>query len=99
MNSPVYATPEHQIYLNVRYLLDKIHLTGSIQQIVNLENDASSVVNHVDYTLVKVKALYHLTGNFKFYVSGENLLNREYEVNRYYTMPGTTFFTGINFSF
>jgi len=99
MKHPVYATPEHQIYLNARYRLKNIQLTGSILRIINLDNDPSSVVNEVEYTLLKAKAIYHIAKNINVYVSGENLLNQKYQVNRYYTMPGITVFTGMNFSF
>jgi outer membrane cobalamin receptor len=99
MKNPVYATPEHQIYLNAHYRLNKLQLMGSIQQILNLDNDATAIINKVDYTLVQAKAMYNLTKNLKVYVSGENLLNQRYEVNRYYTMPGTTVFAGLNFVF
>jgi iron complex outermembrane receptor protein len=99
MKNPVYATPEHQLFLSAHYRYKKVQLMGSIQQILNLDNDAGPVLNKVDYTLLKAKAIYTITGNLKFYVSGENLLNSTYQVNRYYTMPGTTIFAGLNVSF
>jgi len=99
MRTPVFATPEHHLYLSANYRASKLQLTGSIQQIFNLNNDATSVPNQVDYTLVQAKAVYYFTKNLKWFVSGENLLNQKYEVNRYYTMPGTTLFSGINLSF
>ena len=99
MKKPVYATPEHHLYLNAIYATGKWLISGTIQRIINLDNDASSIVNEVSYTLVQAKATYRLTPNLKLYVSGENLLNQTYAVNRYYTMPGTTLFGGINLNF
>jgi iron complex outermembrane receptor protein len=96
MENPVYATPEHHIYLNALFHSGKWQISGTVQQIINLDNDASSVVNKVNYTLVQAKTMYRLNKNLKVYVSAENILNRTYAVNRYYTMPGTTFFAGIN---
>ena len=98
MKNPVYATPEHQIYLNAMYNPGKWLFSGTIQQIINLDNDASNIINEVSYTLVQAKAMYRLTPNLKLYLSAENLLNQTYAVNRYYTMPGTILFGGINFS-
>jgi len=100
MKNPVYATPEHHLFLSANYRINKFQITGSVQQITGLENDPSpTVVNKVDYTMVKAKAVYYITNNLKLYVSGENLLNEDYQVNRYYTMPGTTVFSGLNFTF
>jgi len=99
MKNPVFATPEHQLFLNAHYRFKKLQLTASIQQISNLDNDASPVVNKVSYTLLNAKAMYNLTRNLKLFVSGENLLDVDYEVNRYYTMPGATVFSGLNFVF
>lgn len=99
MKNPVYATPEHHLYLHAGYQWKKVHLSGSIQQVVNLDNDATPVTNQVDYTLLQAKAVVILTDFMKFHISADNLLNQKYEVNRYYTMPGTTVFAGINLMF
>lgn len=99
MKNPVFATPEHHLYLSANYRWNKFQLMGSIQQINNLDNDPSPVVGSEDYTLLKAKAVYSISNNLKLYVSGENLLNEEYQVNRYYTMPGATVFAGLNLNF
>jgi len=99
MENPVFATPESNFYFSANYKWNKFQLTASVQEIKNLDNDPSPEVNKEDYTLLKAKAIYNITSNLKWYVSGENLLNENYQVNRYYTMPGATVFTGIGFSF
>jgi iron complex outermembrane receptor protein len=43
--------------------------------------------------------MYKLTKTVKLYVSGENLLGQNYQVNRYYTMPEATVFGGMSFMF
>jgi iron complex outermembrane receptor protein len=99
MENPVFATPESHFYFSANYKWNKFQLMASVQEIKNLDNDPSPVVNKEDYTLLKAKAVYNITPNLKWYVSGENLLNENYQVNRYYTMPGATVFTGIGFNF
>lgn len=99
MENPVYATPEHHLYFSANYRWKKIQLMGSIQQISNLDNDPSPAVASEDYTLVKAKAVYNINRHLKWYISGENLLNETYQVNRYYTMPGSTVFSGLNIVF
>lgn len=99
MKQPVFATPEHHLYLNAHYRVGNIQLNGNIQYVGNLDNDPSPATNTESYTLLNAKAIYMFTQNVKLYVSGENLLNTSYEVNRYYTMPGTTVFAGLNVVF
>lgn len=99
MKNPVFATPEHNFFVSAHYSWKKFQLMGSLQQIANLDNDPSPNVNKVDYTLLKAKAVYNITPNLRWYVSGENLLNQNYQVNRYYTMPGATVFSGLGFNF
>ena len=52
-----------------------------------------------DYTLLSGKISYQIWKFAEIYVNGENLLNQKYETLRYYTMPGVTFFGGVNFKF
>ena len=99
MENPVFATPEQQLFFSAKYQWNRLQLSANIQQINNLDNDPSPVVNEESYTLLKAKAVYNITNNFSLYVSGENLLNEDYQANRYYTMPGATIFSGLNFSF
>ncbi len=99
MKNPVYATPEQHLFLNAQYRIDRVLLNANIQHVANLDNDASPAVSKVNYTLFNAKVMYNLSRNINLYVSGENLFNTEYEVNRFYTMPGTCVFAGINFVF
>ena len=99
MKYPVYATPEHHLYFSAAYRWKKLQMTGSLQQISNLDNDPLPAVTSEDYTIVKLRFAYPVNKNVKLFVSGENLLNEEYQVNRYYSMPGTTVFTGIQIGF
>jgi iron complex outermembrane receptor protein len=71
----------------------------SLQQVVNLDTDPSPSVHQEDYTLLNAKVSHRFCRYAEVFVSGENLLNQTYEQNRYYTMPGTTFFMGVNLNF
>ena len=99
MKSPVYATPEHHLFLGAQYTWNKVELSANVRQISDLDNDPSPAENKVSYTLLNAKAAYNLMNNLKLYVNAENLLDEDYQVNRYYTMPGTTVFAGMRFSF
>jgi outer membrane cobalamin receptor len=99
MKNPVFATPEHQLYISGRYSLKKFQFTGSVQQIINLDNDPSPVVNKENYTLVRARLTYSMNKNLKWHISVKNLLNETYQVNRYYTMPRATVFSGVTLVF
>ena len=99
MENPVYATPEHHLFFNANYRMKKLLLTANIQQIYNLDNDPTPVVNLEDYALINAKASYQILPSLKLFVSGENLMNTNYQMNHYYTMPGTTVIAGVNFVF
>ncbi len=96
MKSPVYATPEHQLFISSRYRLNKTAFMLSLQQIINLDTDPSPAASLQSFTLVDAKISRRLFKNAEVFVSANNLLNQKYEENRYYPMPGTTFFAGIN---
>ncbi|MCE1198518.1 MAG: TonB-dependent receptor [Marinilabiliales bacterium] len=96
MDSPLFATPKTNLYLSGTYHWNRFRLTGSVQQIGDLNNDSSGKIHLVDYTLVNAKAAWSLSKRLDLTLSGENLLGAKYEPNRYYPMPGTTLFAGLN---
>jgi len=97
MESPLFATPKHNLFIGGRYSLKKMSISANFQQIIDLDTDVSTAVKLVSYTLLNTKLVYHLTSNLEIFASAENLLNQQYEINRYYPMPGTTLFGGLNF--
>jgi len=99
MKSPVYATPEHQLFVSSRYRLNKTSFMLSLQQVSNLDTDPSSNVHLEDFTLVNARMGYRLCRFAEIFVNAENLLDQRYEQNRYYTMPGITVFAGLNLNF
>jgi len=99
MKTPVYATPEHQLFFSTRYRLNETMFMLSLQQIANLDTDPSAKTFEESYTLVNAKISHRFCKYAEVFVSAENLLNQEYEQNRYYTMPGTTVFAGVNLNF
>lgn len=99
MKTPVYATPEHQLFISSRYRLNKTMFMLSLQEVLNLDTDPSVKVHRENYTLLNAKVSHRLCSYAELFVSAENLLNQRYEQNRYYTMPGTTVFAGLNLNF
>ncbi len=99
MKKPVYATPEHQLYISSRYRLNKASFMLSFHCVANLDTDASTQTHFEDFALVNARIGYYFFRFAEVFINGENLLNQRYEQNRYYTMPGTTVFAGLNLDF
>ena len=96
MDTPLFATPKSNLFLSGTWHVERFRFNASIQQISDLNNDATGNVNLVNYSLVNAKAAWRLNKQVEFTLSGENLLGQKYEPNRYYPMPLTTFFAGVN---
>ena len=100
MENPVFATPKNHLFVSGSYKVNKIQLSASVQHIDHLNTVADGSAPHFEnYTLVNAKISYKAGKYVELFVSGDNLFNEKYETLRYYTMPGTTFFGGINFKF
>jgi len=99
MKTPVYATPEHQLFFSTRYRLNQTMFMLSLQQVSKLDTDPSAKTFEESYTLVNAKVSHRFCKFAEVFVSAENLLNQKYEQNRYYTMPGTSVFAGVNLNF
>lgn len=97
MESPLFATPKHNLFIGGRYHWKKFSLSANVHQINDLDTDPSPKTKLENYTLLNAKLVCHLYPNLEIFANAENLLNQEYEINRYYPMPGTAFFAGLNF--
>ena len=96
MERPLFATPKNNLFLSGTYRWEKLRFNCSFQQVSDLNNDATGLINLVSYSLLNTKVAWSLNSHLEFTLSGENLLGQKYEPNRYYPMPLTTFFAGIN---
>lgn len=97
MKSPLFATPKHNLFIGGRYNWKKISVSANIHQINDLDTDVMAATKLESYTLLNAKLTYHFTTNLEVFANAENLLNQKYEINRYYSMPVTTLFAGLNF--
>jgi len=100
MDAPKVASPEHQFHVGGNYLIGKFDLSAGIHYIGNLYTRVSPADQMVknSYTLLNSKVNYSFNKNITLFVSGENLLNQEYQMQYGYPMPGATLFAGINIS-
>ena len=101
MKTPVYATPKNHLFLSASYRWNKLQFTVSVQQVNHLNTvaDPSLTPYFQNYTLLNSKISFQIWKYAEIFASADNLLDQKYETNRYYPMPGITFFGGVNFKF
>lgn len=96
MERALFATPKNNLYLSGTYRWNQFRLNCSFQQISDLNNDATGKINLVSYGVLNAKGTWVINRHLEFTLSGENLLSQSYAPNRYYPMPLSTVFAGIN---
>jgi iron complex outermembrane receptor protein len=97
MKTPVYATPEHQLFISGQYRWKNLTLVSSLHFVSGLDTDASSTINTSEkYALINMKVSYRIWKYATLFISGDNLLDQSYENIHYYTMPGVMIFGGIS---
>ena len=99
MENPVIDAPVSQLFAGCTYKKGKFIFNADVQQINDLYLATGKTEVKEDYTLVNARVSYKINKYFDVFLKGENLLNEDYEVNRYYTMPGITGFAGLNFKY
>lgn len=92
------ANPRHKFYMGASYKLQKFNFNAGIQQIVGLYGNDYSKNRLSDYTLVNARVAMEYIEGLTFYISGENLLDKKYQIMLGYPMPGATVFGGVNWS-
>jgi outer membrane receptor protein involved in Fe transport len=102
MKNPLPATPEHNLFLSGTYMYKKFQFSLKLQNILNLYNQdetGNSSIVEKGYNLLGAKIGYRINKYLNIFISGENLLNQKYQINKGYPMPGITVFGGINLKF
>ncbi len=92
------AAPRHQAHLTVNYEYTIFNLNVSAQQVSGLY---TSIVpsDSQNYFLLNARLSASVHQRAEVFVSGQNLLNRRYEINDGYPMPGINVNTGIKLKF
>lgn len=92
------AAPKHQFNINANYMYKIWNFFTGLQHIDKLHTSLNpEKIN--SYTLLNARASAMPFKNISFFVAGNNLLNREYEINYGYPMPKANFSGGVNMKF
>lgn len=101
METPKVGAPGNQFMLGGQYQLGKFEVISSLQTVGDLYTKvlpANEMVNE-SFTNLTGKISYRPAHQITLFVSGENLLNQDYQLQYGYPMPGTTMLTGMNIYF
>lgn len=98
MDKAVTASPEHQFFTAVNYRQSKFAAKLSGMYIHGLYTSITPEAIE-SYFLLNARVSYTFLDMLTLWVSGENLLDREYETNYAYPMPGIALIGGIDFNF
>jgi outer membrane cobalamin receptor len=104
LDMPVIAAPRQQFNLGANYSYKIWNLNVSSQYIENLysfttTDPSKQNIIEPDYLLLNVRVSAKPLKYLELFVSGNNLLNRQYEINNGYPMPGINFNAGFNVRF
>ena len=104
LDKPVIAAPRQQFNLGANYSYKIWNLNVSSQYIENLysfttTDPSKQNIIEPDYLLLNARVSAKPLKYLEIFVSGNNLLNRQYEINNGYPMPGINFNAGFNVRF
>lgn len=95
MKYKILATPKNKLYVGLDFNKDRWSAATGIQYVTGLYTSLKPEVKE-NYILWNIRGSYNITKWLNIYVKGENLLNRHYEINLGFPMPGTNIMGGIN---
>lgn len=99
MTYKIVAAPEHKFYVNGDYTYNRWNLSTGIQYLGGLYTTVIPKPLKENVLLLNSRINYQTFEWMNVFARGENLLNRAYEVNAGYPMPGITLFGGIELNF
>ncbi|NJO92356.1 MAG: TonB-dependent receptor [Chloroflexia bacterium] len=98
LSKTLIAAPEQQINFSANYIYRILNINLSAQHINNLYTSLNPEIKQ-SYTLLNLRIGAKVWEKTNIFVSGNNLLNQEYEINYGYPMPEINFTAGINLTF
>ena len=100
MKTPRLGAPENQVFAGLNYKINKLSFALQANYIGGLYSRLEStfpLLDEVveDYLLINAGVKYRPLKWTEIYVSAKNLMNKDYQINYGYSMPGINVMTGI----
>ncbi len=101
LSTPVVAAPRQQLNINANYKYKIWNLNVGTQYIEKLYTLITSTQTEIqpDYLLLNARLSCMPAKDLQLFISGNNLLNKSYEINYGYPMPGINFNGGVSYRF
>lgn len=100
MSTPLIAAPGNMAYFEADWRNKVLRLCLGVRYVSDLYTSVEpGNESREKFFLLNMRASYKIGGNCSFFVRGENILSREYEINKGFPMPKATFFGGVDISF
>ena len=99
VENPLLAAPKHNMVVSGRYsragwtAYTSIQYIGDLYTVLPTQNAAATTES---YVMWDVMAAYRFNKYLEGFVKGENLLNKTYEINAGFPMPGATVMAGVS---
>jgi iron complex outermembrane receptor protein len=95
----VLFAPKHNLNFQGNFSWNKISIIPSFRLIGGLRNSPLESAATESYTLLDIRGTYTLTPKISAYISGKNLFDTAYQIERGFPMPGASVLSGIQFKF
>ncbi len=87
--------PRDRLNLILGYRMERTSLLLSSRYVTGLYAQDNSEDKLPDYFVADAKLTFKLNHNFDLFVSAENVLDKDYEIEKGYPMPGRNFSAGV----
>jgi len=91
--------PENKFDLGLNYRKDKFGIHLTCQYITNLYDGNDYQDKLADYFVTNAKLTYDAADDLQVFIAVDNILGEDYEIEKGYPMPGTTFAGGVTVRF
>lgn len=95
MTYKIVGAPEHKLYVSGDYSMRRWSLSTGMQYLGALYTKVNPEPVEEKVLLWNARINYKAFNGLNLFLRGENLLNRNYEINAGYPMPGVTVFGGL----
>lgn len=89
------GAPAHQLYLGANYTLNRFDFSLNAQGIGGLYTSLTANNSTHEHVILNARANFRAGRVLSVFVSGNNLLNWDYEINSGYPMPGLSVLGGL----
>jgi iron complex outermembrane receptor protein len=97
-DTPLLYSPKHQIFLAAGYRLAKWGFSLNGRFVDGLYSEIGNSPAVESFATLDARVSFQLLRQLGFFVKGENLTDRSYQIITGYPMPGITVFGGVNVS-